>query len=236
MNRMDLAGRTVGQQYFRKGIIDGPQEERWARSSCRLQPETIRNRPGANKPGGWVVQRMGQAPPAPSGRKRQGAQSTPSGPTPGFVRASPGRIQSEAATLRVSTADQGKGQRAADHGLPVWSLSSHPRDPNMHVRRLRVVPEIYRERSTWTASAGNSFPAKRPFPRGDGGSARRRTSGLGWRFRSRRLRRWSASRSEGVPVPVGGDEAVIAVGGEEGQLGPGRGLHPPDDEPHGVLA
>ena len=33
------------------------------------------------------------------------------------------------------------------------------------------------------------------------------------------------------PVPVG-DAAVIAVGGEEGQLGTGRGLHPPDDEPH----
>ena len=28
------------------------------------------------------------------------------------------------------------------------------------------------------------------------------------------------------------DEAVIAVGGEEGQLGTGRRLHPPDDEPH----
>ena len=36
---------------------------------------------------------------------------------------------------------------------------------------------------------------------------------------------------QGFPVPVG-DEAVIAVGGEEGQLGTGRGLHPPDDEPH----
>ena len=35
---------------------------------------------------------------------------------------------------------------------------------------------------------------------------------------------------EGLPVPVGA-EAVIAVGGEEGQLGPGRGLHSPDDEP-----
>ena len=32
-------------------------------------------------------------------------------------------------------------------------------------------------------------------------------------------------------VPVG-DEAVIAVGGEESQLGTGRRLHPPDDEPH----
>ena len=36
---------------------------------------------------------------------------------------------------------------------------------------------------------------------------------------------------QGLPVPVG-DEAVVAVAGEEGQLGTGRGLHPPDDEPH----
>ena len=44
-------------------------------------------------------------------------------------------------------------------------------------------------------------------------------------------RRWSASSSRVFSVPVGA-EAVIAVGGEEGQLGTGRGLHPPDDEPH----
>ena len=36
---------------------------------------------------------------------------------------------------------------------------------------------------------------------------------------------------QGFPVPVG-DEGVIAAGGEEGQLGTGRGFHPPDDEPH----
>ena len=36
---------------------------------------------------------------------------------------------------------------------------------------------------------------------------------------------------QGLPVPVG-DEAVIAVGGKEGQLGTGRGLHPPHDEPY----
>ena len=35
----------------------------------------------------------------------------------------------------------------------------------------------------------------------------------------------------GLPLPVG-DAAVIAVGGEAGQLGTGRRLHPPDDEPH----
>ena len=36
---------------------------------------------------------------------------------------------------------------------------------------------------------------------------------------------------QGFPIPVG-DEGVIAVGGEEGQLGTGRWSHSPDDEPH----
>ena len=36
---------------------------------------------------------------------------------------------------------------------------------------------------------------------------------------------------QGVSVSVG-DAAVIAVAGEEGQLGAVRGLHPPYDEPH----
>ena len=34
-----------------------------------------------------------------------------------------------------------------------------------------------------------------------------------------------------LPIPVG-DAGMIAVGGEEGQLGAGRGSHPPEDEPH----
>ena len=33
---------------------------------------------------------------------------------------------------------------------------------------------------------------------------------------------------QGVPVSVG-DAAMIAVAGKEGQLGAGRGLHPPED-------
>ena len=36
---------------------------------------------------------------------------------------------------------------------------------------------------------------------------------------------------QGVALTVG-DAAVIAVAGKEGQLGTGRGLHPPDDEAH----
>ena len=49
-------------------------------------------------------------------------------------------------------------------------------------------------------------------------------------WRRRPSSRESAS-VRGLPLPVG-DEAVIAVGDEEGQLGTERGLHPPDDEPH----
>ena len=33
---------------------------------------------------------------------------------------------------------------------------------------------------------------------------------------------------QGLSIPIG-DESVIAVVGEEGQLGTGRGLHPPAD-------
>lgn len=36
---------------------------------------------------------------------------------------------------------------------------------------------------------------------------------------------------QGIPLPVG-DECVIAVAGEQRQLGAGCGPHPPDNEPH----
>ena len=36
---------------------------------------------------------------------------------------------------------------------------------------------------------------------------------------------------QSVSLPVG-DEGVMAVVGEQGQLGAGRGFHPPDYEPH----
>ena len=44
-------------------------------------------------------------------------------------------------------------------------------------------------------------------------------------------RRWSASSSR-VSPSRSVMKPWIAVGGEEGQLGTGRGLHAPDDEPH----
>ena len=44
-------------------------------------------------------------------------------------------------------------------------------------------------------------------------------------------RRWSGLQFQGIPLPVDA-EGVITVGGEQRQLGAGRWLHPPDDEPH----
>ena len=67
-----------------------------------------------------------------------------------------------------------------------------------------------------------------------------------WRRAAGRKMYLHSSRALSILVPDGGrppclagfhrspgpDEAVKAVGGEEGQLGTGRGLDPPDDEPH----
>ena len=80
---------------------------------------------------------------------------------------------------------------------------------------------------TWTASQA-ALAAKRPE-----GRWLRPTPCLRSRmaFSISAWRRWAGLQLQGIPGPVG-DEAVIAVAGEEGQLGTGRGLHPPHDEPH----
>ena len=44
---------------------------------------------------------------------------------------------------------------------------------------------------------------------------------------------FSISRAPAVPVRVSPSRSVTVIAvGEEGQLGTGRGLHAPDDEPH----
>ena len=94
-------------------------------------------------------------------------------------------------------------------------------------RPMRAVQRARLWAITWTASQAalaGKWPEGRWFNPTPYLRSRMAFSISAWR-------RWSASSSRVCPVPVG-DEAVIAVGGEEGQLGTGRGLHPPDDEPH----
>ena len=50
---IDLAGPRVWRPG--QGVFDGPAQQRRARLSGRWQQKTIRDRPGADLPGGWVV-------------------------------------------------------------------------------------------------------------------------------------------------------------------------------------
>ena len=58
---------------------------------------------------------MGQAPPAPSGRKRQGAQSSQGTTELGFPGPAPGQMQSEAAGLAGEPS--GQGEESSPQGL-----------------------------------------------------------------------------------------------------------------------
>ena len=114
-------------------------------------------------------------------------------------------------------------------------------------RPMRVVQRARLWAITWTASQA-ALAGKRPE-----GRWLRPTPYLRSRmaFSISAWRRWSASRSRvspsrsvmkghqyppppqtgGVALAVG-DEGLIAVVGEEGKLGAGRGFNPADDEPH----
>ena len=94
-------------------------------------------------------------------------------------------------------------------------------------RPMRAVQRARLWASTWTASHA-PLAGKRPE-----GRWLRPTPCLRSRmaFSISAWRRWSASSSR-VSPSRSVMKPVIAVAGEEGQLGTGRGLHPPDDEPH----
>ena len=94
-------------------------------------------------------------------------------------------------------------------------------------RAMRAVQRARLWAITWTASQA-PLAAKRPEGRWLSPTPYLRSR---MAFSISAWRRWSASSSRVYSVPVG-DEGVIAVAGEEGQLGTGGGFHPPDDEPH----
>ena len=159
---------------------------------------------------------MGQAPPAPSGRKRQGAQSSQCAAELGFPGPAPGQMQSEAAGLAGEPS--GQGEEPPPQGLGGYYLltETDARRPACQVvsHHLDGQPGGV----GGEAARGEMVQPHAVLQVSDG------VFDLG-------VAAMVGLQIQGVPVPVG-DEAVIAVGGEEGQLGPGRGLHPPDDEPH----
>ena len=136
-------------------------------------------RPGANKPGGWVVQRMGQAPPAPSGRKRQGAQSSQCAAELGFPGPAPGQMQSEAAGLAGEPS--GQGEEPPPQGLGGYYLLT---ETDARRPACQVVSH-----QAWTASQA-ALAAKRPEGRWltRPSEASRTSASRMRRFRSRRVK------------------------------------------------
>ena len=151
----------------------------------QIAAATIRNRPGANKPGGWVVQRMGQAPPAPSGRKRQGAQS---------------------ANALLNWASQGQRRGRCKVRRRALRVSRPAREKNRR-RRVLVVTISHRDRCA-PSSVPGCEPSLDGQPGGVGGEPEGRWFSPTPYFRSRMAFSTGVAamvglQIQGVPVPVG---------------------------------
>ena len=152
----------------------------------------------------------------PSGRKWNGAQSGQGATELGFPGPAPGQMQGEAA--RRAGEPSGQGEEAPPEGLGGHDLltQADSRGPAGQVTRHYLGGQ----------------------PGGVGGEAPRgemvQTDAVlevSYRVLDLGVAAMVSLQFQDVAVPVGA-EAVIAVGGEEGQLGAGRRLHPADDAPH----
>ena len=155
-------------------------------------------------------------PPPPSGREWEGAQSGQGTIELGFPRPALWQMQCEAA--RRAGDPSGQGEEPPPEGLGGHHLlaQTDARCPAGEV----VGHHLYRQPGGvgGEAARGEMVQPHTVLEVSDGILDLGVAAMVGLQF-------------EHLPVPVG-DEAVIAVGGEEGQLGTGRGLHTPDDEPH----
>ena len=148
----------------------------------------------------------------PSGREWNGLQPGQGAPELGFPRPAPGEMQSEAARRAGDPSHQSEDpppEGLGDHG-PL--AQSNPRRP---AARLCAI--------TWTASQA-PLAAKRPD-----GMWFSPTPYLRSVWSSRPRRGGDAASSSSVS-PSRSVTGVIAVSGEEGELGTGCRLHPPDNE------
>ena len=181
-----------------------------------MRQETLGNRPGGNLGGGWIVWRMGQAPTAPSGRKWNGSQPCQGATELGFPRPALWQMEGEAACRAGEP--PGQGEEPPPEGLGGHDLLTQA-DAGCPAGQV-VGHHLYRQ------------------PGGVGGEAARgemvqpdAVLEVAYRILDLGVAAMISLPFQGLSVPAG-DEAVIAVGGEEGQLGTGRRLHPPDDEPY----
>ena len=176
------------------------------------QQGTLSDRAGRVCHPSSVVRWVGRSPTVPSGREWNGSQ--------------PGQGAAELLSPRPATGSQGQpacragepsgqGEEPPPEGLGGGYPLSQTDPPAVQRARLWAI--------VWTASQA-PLAAKRPEGRWFSPTPYLRSR---MAFSISAWRRWSL-QFEQLPVPVG-DEAMVAVFGEEGQLGTGRRLHPPDD-------
>ena len=151
----------------------------------------------------------------PSGRERNGLQPGQGATELGFPRPAPGEMQSEAARRAGDPSHQSEDpppEGLGDHG-PL--AQTNPRRPAGQVMRHHLARQ----------------------PGAVGGEARRRhvvqpdaVLEVAYGVLDLGVAAMIGLQFQRLPIAVG-DEGVIAVSGEEGELGTGRRLHPPDNEP-----
>ena len=217
----ELQGRWPGVLGLMGGPADGLQSpHRAPKALCGSRDardgERIRSR-GLSRTG--VVRVWGDVGSVagwPSGREWNGLQPGQGATELGFPRPAPGEMQSEAAGRAGDPSHQSEDpppEGLGDHG-PLAQADA--RRPAGQVMRHHLDGQ----------------------PGAVGGEARRRhvvqpdaVLEVAYGVLDLGVAAMIGLQFQGLPIAVG-DEGVIAVSGEEGELGTGRRLHPPDNEPH----
>ena len=151
----------------------------------------------------------------PSGRERNGLQPGQGAAELGFPRPAPGEMQSEAARRAGDPSHQSEDpppEGLGDHG-PL--AQTNPRRPAGQVVRHR----LYRQ----PGAVGGEAPRRHVVQPDAVLEVAYGVLDLG-------VAAMIGLQFQRLPIAVG-DEGVIAVSGEEGELGTGCRLHPPDNEP-----
>ncbi len=159
---------------------------------------------------------VGRLPAPRSGGKRQGAQSGQGASELGLPRPAPRQVQCQPS--RRAGEPTGEGEESPPQGLGGYHLltQTDARRPARQVVRhyLHSQPSGVGGETAGREMVETHAVLEVAYGIIDLGVA----AMVGLQF-------------QGVAVPVG-DESVIAVVGEERQLGAGRGFHPTDDESH----
>ena len=182
----------------------------------RTQQETLAERAGASWRGRSVVRWVARAPALPSGRKWNRSQSGQGAAELGFPGPALWQMQSEAA--RRAGEPSGEREKPPSEGLGGHDLLAQA-DSRRPAGQI-MGHHLYRQ-----PGAIGGETARGEMVEADA------VLEVAYRILDLGVAAMIGLQFQHLPVPVG-DEAVIAVGGEEGQLGTGRGLYPPDDEPH----